>query len=196
MLSTCTLRRIGLLAQRLSDLAGECLGRLGEILERLLHGLLHQFPGTHHRPRQHPHPIGQQTIVTGCTDVALHHRAIRAQLATLRHPALCGQLNDPFLEFLQGLRLNEVRPADQGRVIRHILQIYPAERSQTQAISHRSLRLFIAVAIQPLHHQHPQHHLHRRRVPPRFLRLWISLCQIRPDQLVQLLILQIPIDFS
>jgi hypothetical protein len=45
-------------------------------------------------------------------------------------------LNDPFIEFLQGLRLNEIRPADQGHVIWHLVEIYPAERSQTQAVSH------------------------------------------------------------
>jgi len=141
---------------------------LGEILEWFLHRLLHQLPST-------------------------HHRAIRAQLATLRHFPFHGQLDDPFIEFLQGLRLNQVCPADQGRVIWHIVEIDPAERSQTQAISHRSLRLFIAVAIQPLHDPHPPHDIDWRGIPSRRLRLWISLRSIHPDHPVQFLILQIPI---
>ncbi len=95
-------------------------------------------------------------------DVGFDHGAVDAQLASLGYFQLLGQSHDVFKQSRQRFGLNEVRPADQRRVVRHFFQIHPTELPQDQAVTHPLLRLLIAPAIQVLDDQHPQDHFHRR----------------------------------
>src|SRR6266540_7038282 len=107
-----------LAAQGLSDLMSKPLGLLCTIFELSLNFLpdgMQDGLSLHNTASQNPDTIGEQPTVTGRTNVALHHCSICAQLSTARHFAFCGQLDDPLIELLQGFRLDQVCPADQGR---------------------------------------------------------------------------------
>ena len=80
-------------------------------------------------------------------NVRLHHRSIRAQLSTFGDFVLQRQLRDPLIEFLQGLGLDQIRPANQRCIIRHSIQIHATELPQCQTVADRLLRLFITVVV-------------------------------------------------
>ncbi len=67
-------------------------------------------------------------------DVGLNNRAIQAQLATTREVILTGEFDDVVEELLQGVRLDEIGPAQQRGVVRRLLGVEAAELAQDQAI--------------------------------------------------------------
>src|SRR3972149_6957261 len=149
-LPACLTRRLASLAEGFTDLASNLAGCLGEVLELLTHLLspsLQDCFGTPHRARQHPHTVCPLATVRGRMHVRLHHRSIRAQLSTFGDFVLQRQLRDPLIEFLQGLRLDQIRPANQGCVIWHSIQIHATELPQCQTITDHLLRLFITVLV-------------------------------------------------
>jgi hypothetical protein len=89
----------------------------------------------------------------------LDHRRVRAQLPSPRHLLLASQLRHPIQELVQGVGPDQLSPAQQGRVIRRLLQPQPAELAEHQAIAHKPLGVFIAPGIQVLDEKHPQNDL-------------------------------------
>src|SRR3972149_1685980 len=81
-------------------------------------------------PPEHAHAIHQQGAVTGRMDVALDHRAVRAQLAPTGDLQRGGERRHALVESFQGGGLDQTGPTDQGRVVRHWLEIHPAETPQ------------------------------------------------------------------
>ena len=173
------------------------LGCLREVLKGFLDFLprgLQDRSATDRAAGQHPHTVGQQATVTGRTNIALYHRAIGAQLPPAGYFVLDGQMCDTLVELLQRLRLDQVCPPDESRVVRHTIQIHPAKLPQPQAVAHVPFRFFITIPMQPLHHQHPQHHVHRCRTASRLQGLRPPLRKILLDQAIQFLIFQIRIN--
>ena len=94
-------------------------------------------------------------------DVGFHDGAIGAQLASFRYFELSGQLGQALVELRQGCRLNQCRPADEGRIIWNGLEVNSAELAQNQTIAYLVFSLLITQPIQPLDRQHAQDHFYR-----------------------------------
>ena len=58
---------------------------------------------------------------------AFYYGAIGAQFPPFGHLELGGQLGETMIETFQRFWLDQLRPADQGRVIRDFVEIHPAE---------------------------------------------------------------------
>jgi hypothetical protein len=93
-------------------------------------------------------------------------------------------------ELLQGCGLDQVGPAQQGRVIRCPLQAQAAELPQHQAVIDEVLGLGVAPAIQPTHNQQPQEDFERGRWPTGLQRVRPSSSEIPLDRSEECVILQ------
>src|SRR5215204_425069 len=98
-------------------------------------------------------------------DVGLHHRAINPELPAAGDLQRAGQLNGAFVERGDGLGADHVRPADEGGVVGNLLQIKAAELAQNYGLVDEALGLLVAEVVEPLYYEHPQDHLHGRRMP-------------------------------
>ncbi len=92
----------------------------------------HQPFGPLHDAREHPHAIHQQAAIGGMMDLGLHTGGIQSQLASLRHLRLPRQLDHAIVEGVQRLGAQRMEPAQQGRLIGHLLKI-----DATKNLKHR-----------------------------------------------------------
>ncbi len=92
-----------------------------------------------------------------------HDGAVHPQLTPAGHAQLAGQGDHMVQQRLERVRLEQLRPAQQGRVIGHPCQPQAAELPQHQAVADEVFGLGITPAVQPLDDQQAQHDLHRRR---------------------------------
>jgi hypothetical protein len=83
-------------------------------------------------------------------NVGLDHRAVGSQLAPTSDLQATSQGNDMVEQTVQGLRLNQVRPANERRIVGHRLEVDAAELPERETISDERLRLFVAPAVQVL----------------------------------------------
>ncbi len=159
-------------------------------------------PRSQHRLRppqeaaEHPHPVRQEATVRGMVHGRLHHRAVQSELPSAGDPQLPGQLDHPLVNLLQRPRTNQVGPAVQGGIVRHRLQVDPAELAQDQAVTDEVLGVFITPAVHTLDHQHPQDHLDRRAMPAQGQTVRVALDQIRFDSLEERVIVQQVVEFA
>src|SRR3954469_24265070 len=100
------------------------------------------------------------------------------------------QLHHPGVELLQRLWTDELRPAHQRRVVGNRFPIQPTELAQHEAVPDQVLGLFVAPAVEPLDHQHPQEHLDRGAMPSTGPTLRAAPTEIRLDPLEEPVVLQ------
>jgi hypothetical protein len=130
------------------------------------HPFLEQRLGPLDEARQHAHAVAQQPAVGRVMDGGLDHRRVHPQLARSRHLGLLGQKGDPVEQRLQRRRTDGVRPAQEGRIVRHAPEIDPREPAQHQGVRHALFCLCEAPAIQMLDHEQTQENFPRRGVAP------------------------------
>jgi hypothetical protein len=152
-----------------------------------------QHFGSLHHPREHPDTVDQQPAVGGMVDRGLHTGPVQAQFAPFGHLCLDGQFHHAIIEGMQRLGAQRVLPAHQGGLVRHTLEVHPAEPAQHQAILHALFGFSIAPLIQMFAQQHAQQHFHRRGMPPMHQGPFIAFPQVITHLLVQLVIIQEPI---
>jgi hypothetical protein len=99
------------------------------------------------RPAEHPHATVEQGAVGGVMDISFHDRPIDTPLAATRDLERPRQHDDVIEQVVQGRRLEQVGPAEQGRIIRHGLRIDATELAQDQAIADPALGSLIAPPI-------------------------------------------------
>lgn len=172
---------------------GESLGAPGAVTEQLP-GPLQDPLGPAHETTQHPDPIAEQSAVARVGDVGLYHRAVGPELTAPRRLVLEGQGYRPLVEAPERLGADQVRPADQRRVVGRGLQVQPAELPQDQRVRDVSLGGLEAPIVEAPYHQHPQDHLHRRGAAPEPLRVRVALGQVglEPDE--ELVVIEQPVE--
>jgi hypothetical protein len=118
-----------------------------------------QVFGLLRQPAEHAHTVHKQATVGWVVDVGLYAGGVQAQFPPLRDPGLPGQLGGALDEPMQGLGLQGMGSADQGRVVGGLLPGQPAEPAQHQALVDLVLGLLelpsVCAAILPRFPSHP-----------------------------------------
>src|ERR687886_1179279 len=144
-------------------------------------GLPQRHLGPAQEPAEHADTIPQEAAVARVMDRGLHHRAVNAQLAPARHFEPSRQLNHALVEGEERLWRDEVGPAQQCGVVRHLLQINAAELAQDQTVGDEVLNLLVAPAVEALDHKQAQNDLDRRARASEDQAVWRTPCQVGLD---------------
>src|SRR3954447_8616311 len=95
-------------------------------------------------------------------DVGLNDRAIDPELAPTGELVLARQGHDMLVYLTYGLFAYQVRPSDERGIVRHPLQVNPAELPEHQGVRDQPLGLLVTQIIEPSDDEHPEDNLHRR----------------------------------
>src|ERR671938_934094 len=161
-----------------------------------IRGLLKRHLGPAQEPAEHAHAVSQEAAVARVMDRGLHHRAVDAQLAPARHFEPSRQRHHTLVEGEEGLWRDEVGPAQQRGVVRHLLQIDAAELAQDQTVGNEVLDLLVAPAVEALDHEKAQDDLDGRARPSPAQGVWRPLRQVGPDALKDRVTLEQAIEFA
>jgi hypothetical protein len=160
--------------------------------ERLLHERLRPLD----QAGQHAHPVAKQPAVGRMVNGGLDTGAINAQLARAADLGLLGQPRRAVGEGLEGLRTDGLRPAQQGRLVGHVLEIGAAEPAQDQRIGHPLHGLLVTPRIEMPHDEQAREDLGGRRVPTMDQREAVAVGEVGAHLLIQLVVVEQPVQLD